>query len=60
MDHKDIERLTKQAIIDYHIDVPIMATRLVGNNLELYLYGGQVIRVSIPSSEQPTRKGGSK
>ena len=53
MNEKEIEKLVKQAIIDYHIDTSIQATRVVGNKLEIYLYGGQVIRVPVAAREQP-------
>jgi len=41
MDKK--EKMIKQAIKAHNVDVPILRTRLVGNRLEMYLYGGQVI-----------------
>ena len=48
---KEIEILTKQIIKHYGIDVPVMATRVVGKTLELYLYGGRVLRVPIEGEE---------
>jgi hypothetical protein len=53
---KDIEILTKQIIKHYGIDVPVMATRVVGNTLELYLYGGRVLRVAIEGEEEKERE----
>ena len=38
----DEKELTQKAIEELGIDRPIMATRMVGNKLELYLYGGEV------------------
>jgi len=35
-------------ISKFEIDVPIYKTRVVGNRLEIYLYGGKVITTSIP------------
>ena len=49
MNNSEIEKLIKQAIIDYHIDSSIQATRIVGNKLELYLLGGQILRIPIPA-----------
>ena len=44
----DEKELTKQAISELGIDKPIMATRMVGHDLELHLYGGEVVKYSIP------------
>ena len=52
MNNSDIQKLIKQAIIDYHIDSSIQATRIVGNKLELYLLGGQVLRIPIPAHDR--------
>ena len=38
-----MDKLTQAAIKAHNVDVPIMKTRLVGNRLEMYLYGGRVI-----------------
>lgn len=42
MTEKEKEELTKKAIEELGIDKPIMATRMVGGKLELFLYGGEV------------------
>ena len=56
----DLDLLVKQVIQSNHVDVPIMATRIVGKQLKIFLYGGQVIRVAIdaidprpPNAEPP-------
>ena len=35
--------MIQRAIRDLQIDVPILHARLVGNRLELYLYGGRIL-----------------
>jgi len=38
-----MDKLIKAAIKAHNVNVPIMKTRLVGNRLEMYLYGGRMI-----------------
>ena len=60
MDNKKIAELRKKAIQELGIDRPITATRLVGDRLELYLYGGdgQPLTFEEPAAkpEKKTRK----
>jgi hypothetical protein len=44
----------KQAVKELGINVPVMATRMVGNRLELYLYGGRVVFWEPPNDYQAT------
>jgi len=39
----DIEELLAQALAELAIDRPVLTSRLVGNRLELTLYGGDLI-----------------
>jgi len=48
--------LIKKAINELGIDVPVMATRMVGGRLELHLYGGAVVKYetgALPADEPP-------
>ena len=61
------KELTEKAISELGIDKPIMATRMVGNRLELHLYGGEVVNYSPPGVVEKlkdkvtrTRKGAAK
>ena len=40
----------KKAVEELEIDVPVQAVRMVGNRLELYLYGGQVVSWTAPAA----------
>lgn len=42
MSKTEENELIQRAIRQLGIDVPVLATRVVGNRLELYLYGGRV------------------
>jgi Rho termination factor, N-terminal domain len=43
MDERTEAKLIFRAVRELGIDVPIMKTRVVGNRLELYLYGGRMV-----------------
>jgi hypothetical protein len=51
MDEQIESKLIQEAAHELGIDVPIMSTRIVGNRLELYLYGGQVRVYTPPEME---------
>jgi len=48
---EDISKLLKELIPGLKIDVPIMAARIKGNSLELFLYGGEKKVLSLPPAE---------
>ena len=52
--NKQDDLLTK-AIQNLKIDVPIMASRLVGDRIELWLYGGH--QVTYPEIPSPSGEG---
>ena len=43
MNESQIAVLIYKAIHTLNIDVPIMATKVVGNQIELHLYGGRMV-----------------
>lgn len=48
------EELIKQAVKELGIDKPIMRHKVVGDRLELYLYGGQTLTYGIAKTpDQP-------
>ena len=61
---KNIDQLIKQAVKEHKIDRPILSTRVVGNKLELFLLGGDVLAVPFegtieetpPVARQPSKK----
>jgi hypothetical protein len=53
MNEEELQQEIKQATEYLGIDVPIMSTRVVGDRIELYLYGGQ--RVTWKAGNQPAR-----
>ena len=57
---KDEDKIIKDAIKKHKIDVPIMDHKLVGNRMELYLYGGGVIKYMVPAASKPRKKPASK
>ena len=50
------EELTQKAIEELGIDKPIMATRMVGGKLELFLYGGDVVSYQPPTTASKIKK----
>lgn len=46
----DLDKLIRDALTTLAVDTPYYAARLVGNRLELYLYGGRILTWPIPSS----------
>jgi hypothetical protein len=46
----------EQAVNALGIDVPVMACRMVGDRLELHLYGGRVVFYPEMEEESPARK----
>lgn len=48
------EEQIKKAVSELGINVPVMASRMVGNRLELYLYGGSIVTWEPGNSSQHT------
>ncbi len=46
----------KQAAEALDIDVPIMGARMLGNRIELHLYGGAVVTWAQPAKKKPAKK----
>lgn len=51
MNDEELQKEIKAATLFLGIDVPIMSTRVVGDRIELFLYGGQ--RVTFKAGKQP-------
>ncbi|HSF80929.1 MAG TPA: hypothetical protein VLA49_06825 [Anaerolineales bacterium] len=55
--NRQIAELLELAIPELGIDKPILAARLKGNSLELFLYGGEQRVYSLPAAdEKPKNK----
>ena len=54
MNEEELQQEIKQATEYLGIDVPIMSTRVVGDRIELYLYGGQRITWKAGNQPEPT------
>lgn len=51
MNDEELQKEIKQATENLGIDVPIMSTRVVGDRIELFLYGGT--RVTFKAGNHP-------
>lgn len=49
----DLDALIAKAVKEFGIDVPVMATRMVGTRLELHLYGGGVKVYQVEGDPDP-------
>ena len=52
MEQEQLNKLLKELIPGLKIDVPIMAARIKGNSLELFLYGGERKVLTLPAEEE--------
>ena len=52
MEQEQLNKLLKELIPGLKIDVPIMAARIKGNSLELFLYGGERKVLTLPAKEE--------
>jgi hypothetical protein len=46
------EELIKKAVAELGINKPVMASKMIGNRLELYLYGGEVVSYTTTASKK--------
>lgn len=53
MDEQEKQKLIKAAIKELGIDKPIMSHRVVGNRIELHLYGGDTVIYAASSTPLP-------
>ncbi len=53
--NKGQDDLLIKAISHFKIDVPILASRLVGDRIELWLYGGRQVAYPEPDPAPPAR-----
>ena len=46
----------KKAAEELEVDVPILGARMVGNRIELHLYGGAVVTWAPPARKKPAAR----
>jgi hypothetical protein len=54
MNEEELQQEIKAATLFLGIDVPIMSSRVVGDRIELFLYGGQRITWKAGNQPEPT------